>query len=283
MAGSHEDRAGDHETHIPDHTAEQAGRNRQNNVKRKEQRRKAKRMAHEAALSGFAHTHQQPHKRHRQMGIEQTTEWAMLQAQRWLDNEKRKLDRGDGYDWSPSEYCENANVVIQRFLEEMKAAKQARGKTSNLADWWKLHQSRTKIKKKERWAAKKVARSKAEKDVRSGVGASGSAPSRMDVDQGEHDLMAEGIHNASGAIGPVSAGHLDISINKEKGMYNHVGGSEVEMSEEPNLALRMQGMKIEGANGRDWHGKAPDPVAPQIFDDLGDPDADMLDMAPEPV
>ncbi len=76
----------------------------------------------------------------------------MMQARRWLENERRKLDKGgltpedidDFVKWTrqgreqestPTEQFENGSIGIKRFLDERKAAQQARGNDSGLRDW----------------------------------------------------------------------------------------------------------------------------------------------------
>lgn len=85
-----------------------------------------------------------------------------------MENERRKIDKGgltpkgiehfinwtrdgDLYDFTAAEQCTNANVAIERFLNEKKGAQQAQGKDVGVKDWWagapRLPRSRRK-----RWA-----------------------------------------------------------------------------------------------------------------------------------
>lgn len=42
----------------------------------------------------------------------------------------------DGYDWAPTKQYTNAEVAINRFLDEITSAQQTQGKDYGLKDWW---------------------------------------------------------------------------------------------------------------------------------------------------
>ncbi|KAL8754957.1 MAG: hypothetical protein Q9199_003966 [Rusavskia elegans] len=322
MTSSHEDDATGHESHIPNRTMEQAERKAKKRAARGERERKsreAKRVAREAAKLEAGDIPEQGRvpKQHSQVGNKpahlyriETTEWAMLQARRWLNNERRKLDKGgmtqdgvadfvkwtrqgDGYDWTPSEQCENANVTIKRFLEEMKAAKQARGKTSNLKDWWEVEPPHSASARR-KLAAKNIDGPKAKKGTKSEADASGGASMEIDVDQTEHELAAGGIRDASGLPEPVSLDTLGVPASEGKDMQGHAdnnnnnnnnnnSNNEDNMSRQLKLVLRLGSMKVEEAYEHGMHDVGPESVACQALDEVKDPVSDMDDMAPEPV
>lgn len=109
------------------------------------------------------------------MAIE-TPEWAKLQARRWLENERRKIDRGgltplgiehfnkwtrngDLQNFTAARQCSNANVAIERFLNEKWSVLQAQGKDIGVKDWWAKtpHLPRSKHQK---WAKGKAVTTK---------------------------------------------------------------------------------------------------------------------------
>ncbi|CAO1599747.1 hypothetical protein XANCAGTX0491_003462 [Xanthoria calcicola] len=305
MATSHDGDAAGHESHIPNHKMEQANRKAKKQAARRERghkSRQSKWMAREAAKTeaGDVPAQGPVPKQHKQVGNKQTADWAMIQARRWLQNERRKLDtggltpdgiagfvrwtrQGDGYDWAPSEQCEDANVAIKRFLDEMKAARQARNKTSNMKDWWKVEPPHPASARR-KWARENVGRSKAKKGAESAADGSGGPPMGMDVDQMGHELAAGGVRDGSELLDPVSAEVFGIPAHEGKHMQGHADDNENDtMPKQLKLPLRLGKPKVGEAGEHDIHDMGPDSVTCQASDKVEGSDSDIDDMAPEPV
>lgn len=230
----------------------------------------------------------------------ETADWAMIQARRWLQNERRKLDtggltpdgiagfvkwtrQGDGYEWAPSEQCEDTNVAIKRFLDEMKAARQARNKTSNMKDWWKVEPPHPASARR-KWARENIGRSKAKEGAESGADGSGGPPMGMDVDQTGHELAAGGVRDGSELLDPVSADAFGVPAHEGKHAQGHTGDNDNDtMPKQLKLALRLGKPKIGEAGKHNIHDVGPESVTCQASDKVEGSDSDIDDMAPEPV
>ena len=327
MATSHDGDAAGHESHIPNRTVEQANRKAKKQAARREREHKSRQskwMAREAAKNeaGEVPVQGPVPKQHKQVGNKrkhltillkflsvgsaahlyhtETAEWAMLQARRWLENERRKLDtggltpdgiagfvkwtrQGNGYDWAPCEQCEDANVAIKRFLDEMKAARQARNKTSNMKDWWKvepLHPASARRK----WARENIGRSKAKEGAESGADGSGGPPMGMDVDQMGHELAAAGVRHGSELLDPVSAKVFGVPAHEGKHMQGRADDNENDtMPKQVKLPLRLGKPKFRETGEHDIHDVGPESVTCQASDKVEGSDSNIDDMAPEPV
>ncbi|KAL9036797.1 MAG: hypothetical protein Q9180_004090, partial [Flavoplaca navasiana] len=105
-----------------------------------------------------------------------TPQWAKLQARRWLENERRKIDRGgltplgiehftkwtrngDLQNFTAARQCSNANVAIERFLNEKRSVQQAQGKDIGAKDWW-AGTPRLPRSKRQKWAKGKAVMTK---------------------------------------------------------------------------------------------------------------------------
>ncbi|KAL8842299.1 MAG: hypothetical protein Q9176_002688 [Flavoplaca citrina] len=115
-------------------------------------------------------------KRHRVVRNKETPEWARLQARRWLENERRKIDRGgltplgiehftkwtrngDLQNFTAARQCSNANVAIERFLNEKRSVQKAQGKDIGGKDWW-AGTPRLPRSKRQKWAKGKAVTTK---------------------------------------------------------------------------------------------------------------------------
>ncbi|KAL8924819.1 MAG: hypothetical protein Q9172_002534 [Xanthocarpia lactea] len=266
--------------------------------------REAKWRAREAAQLEAGETTQRvrARKQHRLVKNRETAGWAMMQARRWLDNEQRKLDKGgltpkgvedfvrwtrlgSGYGWTPTEQCENANIAIKRFLDELKAAQQARGNDSGLRDWWVIEPPRSRSLRKQ-WAKKRLEKRKAmdeltAKGSQSVVEPSGKALMAMDVDPAEHDLAAGERRITPWTLEAVPFRFWRKSEEDGNGGSAHTANSTESVSKQ--LPVKLGDLKAGEAYGRELHDMAPEPLALHTSEEGMDADSDMDDMAPEPV
>ncbi|KAL8915317.1 MAG: hypothetical protein Q9171_000187 [Xanthocarpia ochracea] len=271
---------------------------------RERKSREAKWRAREAAQleAGEIAQRARARKQHRLVKNRETTGWAMMQVRRWLDNEQRKLDKGgltekgvedfirwtrlgSGYGWMPTEQCENANIAIKRFLDEMKAAQQARGNDSGLRDWWVIEPPRSRSLRK-KWAKKRLEKRKAMDELtakgdQSVVEPSGKASMAMDVDPAEHDLVAGERRRTPWTLEAVPFRFLRKSEEDGNGGPGHAANSTQGVSKQ--LPLKLGDLKAREAYGRELHNMAPEPLTLHISEESMDADFDTDDMAPEPV
>ncbi|KAL8770206.1 MAG: hypothetical protein Q9209_004048 [Squamulea sp. 1 TL-2023] len=302
-------------THVPQRTPAQIQRRAKKNAGRREREwkaRQAKRRAGEAtqpeaaadAEEGAAPT--RARKEHKLVRNEQTSEWAMVQARRWLANERRKLDKGGltaegvddfikwtrqgyGYDWTPIEQCANANTVISRFLSELREAQQAQKKESGLKDWWTVEPALPRSWRQQ-WARheKRTGKDSDDRDGGHGGGSGDDEPGgvllAMDVDQAEKTLAAGGSQGETRTPEPVSC-HALCKSETEDGEDNEsiLDSMSAELKRLP-IAYGDVKVPVEaGGYGSDLDDMAPEPVSRQVSEEADERNFDPDDIAPEPV
>ncbi|KAL8863680.1 MAG: hypothetical protein Q9178_000363 [Gyalolechia marmorata] len=241
-------------------------------------------------------------KQQKRVKNKETASWKMMQARRWLENERRKLDKGgltpedvdDFVKWTrqgreqeatPKEQFEIGSIGIKRFLDEMKAAQQARGNHSGLRDWWVIEPPRPRALRK-RWAEKECKKKimmdePIAKVAKSVVEPSGGALMALDVDQAENGLEARDTHHGLWTLEAVSFQALGKCGEYGKEGKEHANNGTAHMSKQ--LPVRSKKTKAGEPDGRNLHDMPPEPVFPHALGEVEDPDSDVDDMAPEPV
>ncbi|KAL8788315.1 MAG: hypothetical protein Q9213_001712 [Squamulea squamosa] len=268
-------------TYVPKRTPAQIQRRAKKNAGRREREwkaRQAKRMAGEATQPKVAAadakegaTPTGARKKHKLVRNKQTSKWAMVQARRWLANERRKLDKGgltaegvdefikwtrqgDGYDWTPVEQCANANTAINRFLNELCEAQQAQEKESGLKDWWTVEPALPRSWRQQ-WARqeKRIGKDSGDLDGEHGGGSGddelGGVLLEMDVDQTKETLAVGASHGRIWTPEPVPH-HVSVEA---------------------------------GEHGSDLDDMAPEPVSRLASEEADERNFDLDDAAPEPV